>query len=95
MTFKHKYEDLLTKAFKELPETKTSTMRFEIPVFHGRIQGNKTIINNISQISKYLGRTQEHIVKFMLRELATTGAPEDSNFVFIGRFSGSMLNNKL
>lgn len=95
MTFKHTYKEMLEKAYKELPEISSSTKRFEIPTLHGRTQGNRTIINNLSQVAKYLNRPEDHIIKFFLRELATTGTPEDSNYSFIGKFSGNFLNTKL
>ncbi len=95
MAFKHTYKQMLDKAYKELPEITISKKRFEIPSFHGRIQGKKTIIKNISQIAKTLRRKKEHIIKFMLKELATTGFEENNNYVFIGKFSGEMLNKKL
>jgi len=86
---------MLEKAYKELPTISQSNKRFEIPQLHGRVQGNKTIINNFSQIAKYLGRPYDHLIKFFLRELATTGAPEDSNYAFVGKFSAAFLNAKL
>ena len=67
------YEKMLEKARKELPESVLKTERFEIPKVKGHIQGNRTIISNFNQIAKTLRREPEHLLKFVLKELAAPG----------------------
>jgi translation initiation factor 2 subunit 2 len=95
MAWKHKYEDMLKKAYKKLPEIKESDARFEIPKVHGRLQGNKTIITNFSQIASYLRRDESHFLKFMVRELATTSETNNGSTTFVGKHPPAMLNTKV
>jgi len=95
MAWKHTYDEMLTKAFKELPKIKTTSTRFEVPTVKGSIQGNRTIITNLSQISKHLRRDENHVMKFLLRELATTGDIKSGGTIFMGKFSSSILNKKI
>ena len=57
-----KYEDLLKKARKELPESVFEKERFEIPNVRGHVQGNRTIISNFAQIAATLRRPVEHLL---------------------------------
>ncbi len=95
MAFKHTYKQMLDRAFKNLPKSKNITTRFDIPKVTGSLQGNKTIITNLSQISKILRRPESHIFKFLLRELATTGDMKKGGTIFIGKFSSGILNTKI
>ena len=95
MVEKYTYEQLLDKAYSELPEISEETVRFEIPIVKGSIQGNKTIISNLSQIAAVLRRPEAHLYKFLLRELATTGDQRKGQTVFIGRFRSDFLNGKI
>ena len=95
MAWKHKYEDMLKNAYKQLPEVEATDNRFEIPKVHGRLQGNKTIITNFNQISNHLRREESHFLKFMLRELATTGEVGSGTATFMGKHSPASLNLKV
>ncbi len=95
MAWKHKYEDLLTNAYKNLPKISKTTTRFEIPVVSGRFEGNRTLVSNLNQISKKLDREVKHLTKFLLKALATTGELKNNNFYFVGKFNSKRLNEKL
>jgi translation initiation factor 2 subunit 2 len=95
MAWKHKYEEMLKRAYKLLPKSTTSDSRFELPKFHGRLQGNKTILTNFHQISSHIRRDINHLFKFMVRELATTGEIKNNSVIFNGKFAPTMLNTKL
>lgn len=95
MAFKHKYEDMLKKAYKLLPKVEAIESRFEIPKVHGRLQGNKTIITNFSQIANHLRRDEGHFLKFLLMELATTGEVNGGTATFIGKHSPTNINVKV
>lgn len=89
------YQKLLKKAFEEMPESVKNKERFEIPKVVGHIEGNKTIISNFHQIADVLGREPEHLLKYILKELATPGEI-DKNRVIIGRkISASSVNEKI
>jgi len=95
MAFDHKYPEMLDRAYKNMPKTKAATTRFEIPTVKGSIQGNKTVVTNLQQIANKLSREPEHLMKFLLRELATTGDMKSGGTLFVGKFSSKMLNKKL
>lgn len=89
------YEKLLEKAYKELPEVVEEVVRFEIPTVAGRLSGNKTIVTNLPQIANALRRPIEHLFKFLLRELATTGEMKTGETIFVGKFRSEFLNKKI
>ncbi|MDP7180773.1 MAG: translation initiation factor IF-2 subunit beta [Candidatus Woesearchaeota archaeon] len=90
------YEKLLKKARKDLPEAVFQKERFEIPKVLGHIQGNKTIITNLNQIANILRRNVEHILKFILKELASPGEMKKSGSVIFGtKVPASRINEKI
>ena len=66
------YEKLLDKAYKEVKVVSSSSDRFETPKVVGKIEGKNTIITNFQQIAQYIRRPAEHLLKFLLKELATS-----------------------
>lgn len=78
------YKELLKKAREQLPESVFMKERFEIPKVVGHVQGNRTVINNFVQIASLLRREPEHMLKFVLKELATPGEVKKSGSVIIG-----------
>ena len=90
------YKKLLEQVRKELPESVFEKDRFEIPKVRGHIQGNKTIISNFLQIASAVGREPEHMLKFVLRELAAPGEIKKSGSVIIGtKIPSSRINEKI
>ena len=66
MAWKHTYEEMLDKAYKNLPTISKKTTRFTVPSITGSIQGNKTIVTNLTQIATKLDRQVSHLTKFLL-----------------------------
>lgn len=89
------YEKLLERARANIPKEVFEQKRFEIPKAESFIQGNKTIVTNISHIANYLNRDINHMMKFLLRELATAGNIEGSRAVFTGSFPVRAINEKI
>ena len=92
---KMNYQELLKKAREELPDTVKDTSRFEIPKVKGHIQGNNTIIINFFQIAKTLNRDPEHLLKYILKELATPGKKDSQRLILGTKVSAGMINSKL
>ena len=86
---------MLKKAKGELPEDVTSSARFEIPKVKGHIQGNKTIVNNYMQIVDILRRDAQHLLKYLLKELATPGEITKSALILGRKVSASKINEKI
>ncbi len=89
------YEELLKRGMKQLPELVVETTRFEVPKVKGHIQGNKTVISNINEIIERLRRPIDHVVKFLLKELATPGEVKRNLLIFGTKTSASRVNEKL
>jgi translation initiation factor 2 subunit 2 len=89
------YEKLLDEARNNLPESVFRKERFDIPKVRGHIQGNKTIINNFSSIATALRRPQEHLLKFVLKELATPGELKRTALIIGAKIPASRINDKI
>jgi translation initiation factor 2 subunit 2 len=89
------YEELLQKARTELPSEISSSERFEIPKVKGHIQGNKTIISNLSQIANTLSRPLELVVKYLEKQLATKAVIEGAFVIFNSKISASKINTRV
>jgi len=90
-----KYEELLEKAYKDLPEVKEDVSRFEIPKVIGHFQGNKTIISNFTKIAQILRREISHLQKYLLRELATPGNLDGPRLILNRKISSNLINQKI
>ncbi|MCD6558640.1 translation initiation factor IF-2 subunit beta [Palaeococcus sp. (in: euryarchaeotes)] len=90
------YEGLLEKAYEELPENvKHHGSRFEVPPASVTIEGNKTIIDNFMDIAEAMNRDPQHLLKFVLKEVATAGSLEGRRVILQGRFTPYLIGNKL
>ena len=89
------YEELLKKAREELPESAFEKQRFEIPKVRGHIQGNMTVVSNFKQISQTLGRPTEHLLKFVLKELAAPGGLKPKGLLIGTKVGASKINEKI
>ena len=89
------YENLLESAYKKVKPIKDSGERFEIPKIQGHAEGTKTILTNLSQIASTLRREQEHLLKFLLKELATSGKIKDSRVILQRKIPSAKINEKI
>jgi translation initiation factor 2 subunit 2 len=89
------YDKMLESGMKNLPKSTSTGERFEMPKAQGHIQGNKTIVNNFSQIADQLRRKPEHVLKYLQRELATPGQIEDKRLVLGRKISSAQINEKI
>ena len=89
------YEKLLNEAYKDINPIKDSGERFEIPKIQGHAEGTKTILTNLQQIASTLRRDQEHILKFLLKELATSGKIKGTQVILQRRIPSGKINEKI
>ena len=89
------YEEMLEEAVKKLPETAVKTERFSIPDVKGFIQGNKTVITNFKEIVDHFRRDLQHMLKYLLKELATPGTMDGPRLVLGRKVSSSLINQKV
>ena len=88
------YEELLEKAYKNMPESMQKEDRFEIPNLLSIINGNRTFIKNFLDACKTIRRDEKHVMKFMLKELGTQGYIEGHTLILLGKFNNKNINNK-
>lgn len=89
------YEELLNEAYEKVEESSGNSGRFEIPKIEGHFQGKKTILTNFFQIPSFLGRSEEHFQKFIVRELATSGYKEGERLVLNNKIPRDKINQKI
>jgi translation initiation factor 2 subunit 2 len=89
------YEQLLEDAYKSIKPIESKIDRFELPKVEGHIEGTKTIITNFKQICGYVRRDCEHMLKFLLKELAAPGSMKGDRLVFTRNISSKMINEKI
>src|SRR3989338_5533516 len=89
------YEQLLNKAHIELPEQGEGTNRFNLEKVKGHLEGNKTVVSNLKKIAKDIGRSEEHLLKYLLRELATPGKIVGELVIFGTKVPASQINKKI
>jgi translation initiation factor 2 subunit 2 len=86
------YDALLERGLSKIPEKATKSSKYETPQTEPSIIGAKTVIYNFKEIAERLNRTPNHLLKFIVRELATSGALEDSRATLQGRFAKETLD---
>jgi translation initiation factor 2 subunit 2 len=89
------YTELLKRGRENLPEAVFTAERFEVPKVKGHLEGNKTIISNFSQIVGVLNRDQRHMLKFLLKELASPGDVKGQMLILGRKINASMINQKI
>ena len=89
------YEELLKRGLKKSQKEAGSSERFELPKAQVQRAGQKTIITNFTEITSHLRREQNHFLKFLLKELATSGELQGSRLTVIGSFSEDAVNSKI
>ncbi|MBT6774813.1 translation initiation factor IF-2 subunit beta [Candidatus Woesearchaeota archaeon] len=89
------YEQMLKKAQEELPENISQGERFVIENVKGHLEGKKTVLVNLHAIAKTLGRDIQHLLKYLLRELATPGKVIRDRVLLGTKVSAKMINKKI
>ena len=90
------YKKMLDGVRKNLPEAVFIKERFEIPRVLGHVQGNRTIVSNFLQIASNLRRDTDHLLKYVLKELATPGEIKRSGALILGtKVPASRINDKI
>ena len=89
------YEELLEKAFKQLPELSVEKVDFKIPEADSLVQGNKTIVKNIAQISDVARRDRSEIAKYLTKELAAPITYDEQKLTVLAKISPNTLNEKI
>lgn len=89
------YEQLLKRGLKKIPAKERSGERFEMPSLRVQRSGSRSILTNFSEVAGTLRREPKHLMKFLLKELATSGEAKPSGLEVQGVFSPEAVNKKL
>lgn len=89
------YETLLEKGMKAVPKQTGSGERFVVPKVVIEKAGRRTIIINVLEVAAALQRNPSHVIKFLLKELATKGELVGNRLFVLGVFTGDMINKKI
>ncbi len=90
------YKKMLEEVRKGLPESVFEKERFTIPKVKGHLQGSRTVISNFLPIASTLRREPSHMLKYILRELATPGELKRSGSLLMGtKVPASRINDKI
>ena len=89
------YEEMLQEALVKVKKSEKSTDRFEVPKVSGAVAGKNTLITNIKQIAEDVRRPVEHLSKFLLKELATSGKVEGDRLVLNTKVNSVKVNDKV
>jgi translation initiation factor 2 subunit 2 len=92
---KYDYEELLERAYEQLPEEVLEDRRFEVPKPRVSIEGKMTIIQNFKEIADKLNRDPEHLSRFFLKELGTAGHIDGDRLVLHGTYHPKLIEEEL
>ena len=90
-----KYDELLDRAFSKLPALSEEKVDFKIPPADCIIQGNKTLLKNISQMANIARRSPEEIGKYLTKELAAPVSISEQGLVINAKVQSGSLNDKI
>jgi translation initiation factor 2 subunit 2 len=89
------YNELLERGMKNMPKQASEGERFEIKKAITQKDGRKTIIVNFLEVAKSLRRDPNHLLKFLLKELATKGDYSGQRLTVLGNFTADHINKKI
>lgn len=87
------YDGLLQRGLSKIPEKAFKSSKYETPQIESTVIGSKTVVYNFKDVAAKLNRDPNHLLKFILRELATSGTLEDMRASLQGRFSKEVLDD--
>ncbi|OYT53231.1 MAG: translation initiation factor IF-2 subunit beta [Candidatus Altiarchaeales archaeon ex4484_2] len=91
----YKYEELLDRVWTNLPDELKSTSRFEMPEIKTNIQGKQTYIMNFNEIADAFQREPQHVLLYIIKELAAPATYDGKKAIIQRRLRQSMLQEKI
>jgi translation initiation factor 2 subunit 2 len=86
------YEEQLDKVLDETPDVEATDERFELPDTEVRQEGSVTVFENFRAVCDRLDRDPDHVLKYLQRELGTSGHIDESRRA---RLTGSFGSERL
>jgi len=88
------YQKLLKRGLDKVPKKEEGSDRFEVPRIRVQKTGSRTILVNVSDVAQALNRKAPHLVKFLLKELGTSGETKGKALEVQGTFNEDHVNKK-
>lgn len=88
------YEALLEEAYENVEMT-NECERFEVLKVKGHHEGIRTVISNFGQIVTCIRRSPEHLLKFLNKELASSGEIRGDRLILSRKLSSKNINDKI
>ncbi len=88
------YDALLDKAIKELPDVLKEHSRFEKPAVDSIIQGKTTVVKNLGELAKAVGRDTDLLSKYLIKEMGTAGTHDAQFLTLKGVFRESQIQER-
>ena len=86
---------MLDEVYEKMPKKVLTKERFEPPSFQSSIQGKQTFIVNFKEVADTLRRKPLHLLKYISKEMATSGDISGRRVILKGKFSTDQLNSRL
>lgn len=87
------YEKWLDRAYEKFPKSTLKRARFELPEIQNIITGNRTFIKNFKQICEAMNRDEQHLLKYIVKEIATAANIEGEQAIFQGKFGVNLIKH--
>lgn len=88
------YTDLLKEAYESV-EPVEECRRFEVLKVKGHHEGTRTIITNFAQVVTCLRRDPDHVMKFLTKELASSGEIRGDRLILSRKLPSKVVNEKI
>jgi len=88
------YETLLSEAYENVTPV-DECERFEVLSVNGHHEGTKTVITNFLQVASCIRRPAAHLMKFLSKELASSGEISGDRLIMSRRLSSKDVNSKI
>jgi len=86
------YDELIDKAYENIPDNVKKLSRFEIPKVEIRIEAKNTYITNFNKIINTLIRDRKHFTGVFLKKVGTMGEIRGQQLFLKGIYKEQVLN---
>ncbi|MFX0077500.1 MAG: translation initiation factor IF-2 subunit beta [Candidatus Hermodarchaeota archaeon] len=86
------YDELIDKAYENIPDNVKKLSRFEIPKVEIRIEAKNTYITNFNKIINILNRDRKHFFGVFLKKVGTMGEIRGQQLFLKGIYKEKVLN---
>jgi len=91
----YNYKELLKKVQENISSKEIDDDRFKLPKAEIFYEGNTTLIKNFDKIIDAINREGDHVLKFLLGGLGTSGELGGGRVVFQGKIPAKQIQDKL